>query len=104
MAIKKVNQHRSPRVIEGSNRYLVRLDSSLFYLRTAGDGKPLGVSVPSAAWHGSYAEADAVCQKFRALSYSGPAVTDIFGRMIDNQALADERARLEEKSRKFWGE
>jgi hypothetical protein len=104
MASKKQNQRRSPRVIEDSNRYLVRLDSTLFYLRTAGDGKPLGVSVPSAAWHGSYAEADAICQRFRALGYSGPAVTDIYGRLIDSDALESERRVQAEKSAKFWGE
>ena len=104
MASNKQNQRRPARIIEDSNRYLVRLDSTLFYLRTAGDGKPLGVSVPSAAWHGSYAEADVICQRFRALGYSGPAVTDIYGRLIDNNALESERRIQAEKSAKFWGE
>ena len=99
-----MSKSRPVRIIIDHARYLVRLDDSLFYLRTSGDGRPLGVSVPSAAWHGSYMDADAICQQFRKLGYTGPCVTDVFGRMIDNQALENERARLAKKSRKFWGE
>jgi len=101
---KQVKQRRPVRVIEGFKAYLVRLDSSLFYLRTSGDGKPLGVNVPSAAWHGSYADADEICQRFRAMGYTGPAVCDIYGRLVDNESLEAERQIQANKANKFWGE
>ena len=103
MAMRKTNQ-RLVRVIEDTNRYLLQLSPGLFYFRTAGDGKPLGVAAPSVATHMSYKDADALCVRFRSMGYNGPVVTDIYGRLIDNDALESERRIQAEKSAKFWGE
>jgi hypothetical protein len=104
MAAKKTNQRRPVRVIEDANRYLLQLSPGLFYFRTAGDGKPLGVVAPSVATHMSYKDADTLCVKFRAMGYNGPIVTDIYGRLIDDDALEAERRIQAEKSAKFWGQ
>jgi|GEM_PF-4051096 len=96
-------KQRPVRVIEDSNCYLVRMDSRLFYLRTAGDGKPLCIGAPSAAAHLSYKEADQICTHFRSMGYEGPVVCDIYGQIVDNAALESERAEQAERSRKFWG-
>ena len=95
---------RPGRVIDGTAAYLVRLDDNpLFFARESGDGRPLGTRYPSAAWRGSYLEADALVQKFRAEGFKGPVVTDLIGRMVDNAALEEERQREAERSRNFWG-
>jgi hypothetical protein len=52
----------------------------------------------------SYREADALCQHFRSMSYNGPVVVDIFGRMVDFEALAGERRAQDERIARFWGE
>jgi hypothetical protein len=102
---QRSNKPRPVRVIEDSAKYLVRLDSTpLFYSRTSGDGMPLGVRAPSAALHGSYVDADRICQEFRAKGFTGPVVTDIFGSIIDHQALEEERRAQRESENRFWGE
>lgn len=103
MAVKKTNQRRPVRVIEDINMYLLQLSPGLYYLKTAGDGKPLGVRAPSIAHHMSYAEADAVCQRFRSMGYAGPVVVDIYGRLVDGDALEQERRIQDERSARFWG-
>jgi len=101
---KKTNQRRPVRVIEDANMYLLQLAPGLFYFRTAGDGKPMDVAAPSVATHMSYKDADSLCVKFRAMGYNGPVVADIYGRLIDNEALGAERRIQAEKSAKFRGE
>jgi hypothetical protein len=97
-------RNRPVRVIEDTNRYLLQLSPGLYYLRAAGDLKPLGVRAPSVAAHLSYEEADRLCQHFRSMGYQGPVVVDIYGRVIDGDALEAERRTLAERSAKFWGE
>jgi len=104
MATRNKAKHRPVRVIEDTGRYLLQLSPGLYYLRTAGDGKPLGVRAPSVAAHMSYADADTLCQRFRSMGYQGPVVTDIFGRIVDGDALAAERKAKAERAAKFWGE
>jgi hypothetical protein len=101
---KNTNQRRPARVIEDTSIYLLQLSPGLFYFRTSGDGRPLGVAAPSVAEHMSYKDADRLCQQFRSLGYNGPVVTDIYGQLIDNDALESERRIQAEKSAKFWGD
>jgi hypothetical protein len=86
------------RAIEDSNRYLLQLAPGLYYVKTAGDGKPLGVRAPSVAQHMSYRDADALCQRFRGIGYEGPIVVDIYGSVVDADALeAERRAQAESR-------
>jgi hypothetical protein len=102
MAIKKA---RPARVIEDSVRYLVRVGAeAMFFVRFDGDGRPRVTQAPSAAWHGGYAEADAICVKIREKdSRYIAAVTDIYGRAIDHKALEAEREIQRAKEAAFWG-
>jgi len=54
--------------------------------------------------HMSYVEADRLCQHFRSMGYNGPIVTDIYGRVIDGDALEAERRMQAERSQGIWGE
>lgn len=95
---------KNVQVIPDTDRFLVQLASGLYFLKTAGDGKPLGVRHLSVAAHLSYEQADGLCQQFRSMGYNGPVVVDIFGRMVDFDALAAERRAQDERIARFWGE
>jgi hypothetical protein len=106
MATKKPIR-RPVRVIEDTARYLVRVgEVAMFFIRFDGsDGHPRVTSAPSAAWHGSYAEADEICVKIREKdSRFITAVTDIYGRVIDYRALEAERETRRAREASFWGE
>ena len=104
MAKNKINRHSPVRVIERGSRYLLQVADGMFYFRMSGEGRPLGVRAPSMAAHMSYAEADALCQKLRSEGYTGPVVTDIYGRVADVDTLAAERIAQAERVRRFWGD
>lgn len=105
MAAKQKTSIRRPvRVIADSARYLVRIEPTpTFFLRFDGDGRPRVVQAPSAAWHGSYVEADAICAQLREKGYIAGA-TDVFGRVVDYAALETEREAQRAREAQFWGE
>jgi hypothetical protein len=76
-------------------RFFVRFDN----------GVPCVTQAPSAAWHGSYAEADEICVRIREkdMRYIA-AVADIFGRTIDYRALETEREAQRAREAQFWGD
>jgi hypothetical protein len=95
---------RPVREIVDTNRYVVRVGDN-FFVKHAPDGRPYVVYAPSAAWHGSYDEADKICAKIReADSRYSCVVTDIYGRPVDLKALADERAWQNDREAAFWGD
>ncbi len=105
MAVKKTNRSRPVRVISGNARYLVRVGADPRFLvrLDPSDGRPLVAQAPSTAWHGSYAEADAICEQLREKDYIA-VVTDIYGRAVDYEALESEREKQQDRITQFWGE
>jgi hypothetical protein len=106
-AKQKTTARRSVRVIEDSRRYVVRVgEDARFFVRFDGsDGVPRVTQAPSAAWHGSYAEADEICVRIREKDARYiAAVADIYGRTIDYQALETEREAQRAREARFWGE
>jgi len=95
---------RSPRIIEGTGKFLVRVDGAGFYVGVHGDGRPRGTYYPSQAAHLTYEAADELCQRLQAMGYRDAVVTDLMGQSIDLFALDREREKREERSRRFWGE
>lgn len=106
MANKKTIR-RPVRVIEDTARYLIRVggEPPTFFIRFYGDGKPCVTVAPSAAWHGSYREADEIAVKIREQdSRYVTAVTDVYGRLIDYAGLEVERENQRSREAQFWGE
>jgi len=107
MAAKQKSTTRRPvRVIADSALYVVRLGQDpMFFTRFGGDGRPHAAQAPSFAWHGSYAEADAICVKIREVdSRYVAAVCDVYGRVIDYRALEAEREKQRAREAQFWGQ
>jgi hypothetical protein len=106
MATKRKPSARRPvRVIEDNVRYIVRVGEDARFFVRFDSGLPCVTQAPSAAWHGSYAEADAICVQIREKDgrYIA-AVADIYGRTIDYRALETERQTQRAREAQFWGE
>jgi hypothetical protein len=107
MAAKQKPTARPVRVIKDSSRYVVRVgeDARFFVKFDGSDGVPRVTQAPSAAWHGSYEEADAICVKIREKDERYiAAVADIYGRTIDYARLETEREAQRAREARFWGE
>jgi hypothetical protein len=104
-AEQKLSVRRPVRVIEDSVRYVVRVGADARFFVRFDNGVPCVTQAPSAAWHGSYAEADAICVKIREKDprYIA-AVADIYGRTIDYARLEKEREAQRAREARFWGE
>lgn len=63
MAVKKTNQRRTVRVIEGDTMYLLQMAPGKFFFKESGDCRPLCVEAPSVAAHLGYKEADQLCTR-----------------------------------------
>jgi hypothetical protein len=105
MGSKQKPTARPVRVIEDSRRYVVRVGEDARFFVRFDNGVPCVTQAPSAAWHGSYAEADEICVKIREKDprYIA-AVADIYGRTIDYKALEAERETQRAREAKFWVE
>jgi hypothetical protein len=104
---QKYTARRPVRVITDSARYLVRVgaDATFFVRFDGSDGVPSVAQAPSAAWHGSYEEADKICVRIREKDERYiAAVCDIYGRTIDYKALETERKAQRAREAQFWGE